>query len=56
MSPVCFILCKHANLFEENVSGQWAILFTVFRCIERAFLNLYSFARKSHKMLSSLTF
>ena len=27
MSLICFILCKQANLIEENVSGQWEIHF-----------------------------
>ena len=32
--PVCIILCKQANLIEENVSGQWVIRFSQFSRIE----------------------
>ena len=34
VSTVCSILCKQANLFDENVSEQWAI---VFHFNDRAF-------------------
>ena len=52
-SPVCFVLCKQANRFEDNVSGNSSFTISLFK--DRAICyNVYSFARKSRsKMLIS---
>ena len=56
MRQVCGIAVK--TVIDKNVSGQWAINFSRVSCsrIERFVDHVYSFARKSSKMLLSLTF